>query len=74
VATGSGSTAGAGGNSLADCDAWIAAVDKLATCDKLAPKADAIRQTAGIMRMLLPDILRSGDAKKIERAATGGKT
>ena len=74
VATGSGSAGAAGSNSLPDCDALIAAVDKIATCDQLKPKADAIRQTADIMRKLVPDILRSGDAKKIARIASECKT
>jgi len=57
-----------------DCDAWIAAVDKIAGCDKMKDKADAIRQTADLMRQMLPDLVRSGDAKKIKRAANECKT
>jgi hypothetical protein len=74
AASGSDTKPAAGSSGLPDCDAWIAAVDKIATCDKMKDKADAIRQTADIMRKLLPDIVHGGDAKKIERTAAECRT
>jgi len=69
-----GPGSGPSASGVPDCDAWLAAVDKLAGCDKLKDKSDAIHQTADLMRQMLPDLVRSGDAKKIKRAADECKT
>src|SRR5262245_45931674 len=48
----SGAPAGSGsaatGDSIPECDAFIAAVDKLGSCESLKSKADAIHQTANL--------------------------
>ena len=69
-----GRGSGPSASGIPDCDAWIAAVEKIADCDKMKDKSDAIRQTADLMRQMLPDVVRSGDAKKIKRATDECKT
>jgi hypothetical protein len=73
--TGSAVAGSAAVNSIPDCRALIAAVDKIATCDKIDPsKAQFIHQTADLLRQMLPEIVRSGDAKRIAKAANECKT